>query len=331
MKSDSLTRLVAHVIVPMTLLVLSAPGCSQMPPRLTEVVSGPEQRYEIRKNLAHLQERKGNLKQALQMYSELHQLKPQDVEICQRMGIVFQRLGRPQDAVSYFMTGLRQEPHNSALLADFGYALLLQNDLQSAEFALRQAIKDDPANRRAVTNLAMVLGHQGRFDESYSLFKQVGSEAEANANLAYIHVQRGEGREAVKRYSRALTLDSNLTSAANALVQIAEMRQRTNDVNGSEPLNRVARTEPAKSVEHQSLPSAPSIAVTQAQHELTRRSEDPFDPFDPTSLFDDVTEQQPQDGSAAGLKDVSQTGFQLPRPADNDSHSAPAAPHDADQ
>ena len=94
------------------------------------------------------------------------------------------------------------------------------------EKVLRMAVQENPTHKRAVNNLAIVIGHQGHFDESLAMFRRVVGEAEANANLAYIHVQRGEGQAATQRYSRALTLDSNLEAATRAMLQIAEMQQR---------------------------------------------------------------------------------------------------------
>jgi Tfp pilus assembly protein PilF len=52
------------------------------------------------------------------------------------------------------------------------------------------------------------------------------SEAEAYANLGYVAVQRGDGRAAVQYYSRALDLDPTLKPAAQAMVQLAELRRR---------------------------------------------------------------------------------------------------------
>jgi hypothetical protein len=83
-----------------------------------------------------------------------------------------------------------------------------------------------PADKRAMNNLAIALGYQGKHEQALAMFRRVVPEAQAQANLAYLHVQRGEGKLAVQRYTRAVDLDKNLRSAAHALLQLAEMEQR---------------------------------------------------------------------------------------------------------
>jgi Flp pilus assembly protein TadD len=106
-----------------------------------------------------------------------------------------------------------------------GYALYLKGDLKAAETALRQATRENANNERAINNLAMVVGQQGRSQEAYALFRSIVDEAEANSNLAYVMSRAGKTDQAAKRYSVALTIDEDLEKAQVALLQLAEKQQ----------------------------------------------------------------------------------------------------------
>ena len=58
------------------------------------------------------------------------------------------------------------------------------------------------------------------------MFRNSMSEAEAHANVAYIHTQRGEGELALKEYDLALSADPDLTSAGQGAAELALLRDR---------------------------------------------------------------------------------------------------------
>ena len=117
------------------------------------------------------------------------------------------------------------DPHNTEVLTDWGYSLFLQGKLSEAESALRMALKESPGDKRATNNLALALGHAGQTEESLALFRQVSGEAAAWVNLGYVHVSLGEGEKAAECFAKALSIDDRLESAANALIQIADLQQ----------------------------------------------------------------------------------------------------------
>lgn len=184
----------------------------------------PEKKTETMYSVARLQERQGNLRDAQRLYEDILKRDPKHVASCHRLAAIATRYGEHEAAEHYFKRALEIAPNNVEVLTDYGYFVFLQNDLPRAETYIRQALQESPKHPRALNNLAIVLGHGGKIDESYNLFRQVVSEAEAHANVAYIHVQRGEGDLAMERYSRALSLDSNLKHASHALVQISELK-----------------------------------------------------------------------------------------------------------
>jgi hypothetical protein len=76
----------------------------------------------------------------------------------------------------------------------------------------------------------MAIGLQGRTDEALRLFRRVNGEADAYANMGYVHAQRGEGQLALKRYGEALSADPNHRKAATAMVQLADIQVKQSEM-----------------------------------------------------------------------------------------------------
>lgn len=169
-------------------------------------------------------EQDGELAEAHEHYRRLLRANPRDPQLLHRMGVVSARLNRGAEATEYLMQALRIEPHNAHVLTDLGYSLYLQNDLGAAEVALQQARVQDPANRRAVNNLAMVMLTQGRDAESLAVLEDALGKSAAAETLAQI---QSEARPLPARSSRlntrhVATLERNVEPGDGQLVQTAD-------------------------------------------------------------------------------------------------------------
>jgi HEAT repeat protein len=186
-------------------------------------------------SIARLQERNGQFVKAYELYEEAYRQDRKNVEVCRRLAVVATHLGKNEEAVRYFEEALQRAPRDADLLCDLGYSLYLREDLAAAENLLRQSLNENPRHQRATTNLALVMGHQGQYDESFELFRQVVGKAEAHSNLAYILIQHGNGKEATKRFSQALSIDSSLQAAKQGIYQIAELQRRLEKLKARQP------------------------------------------------------------------------------------------------
>lgn len=187
---------------------------------------GNTDKLDSQLSIARLQEQQGQLRGATDRYQQLGAKNPKNAKIPHRLGIIESKAGNHDAANEHFRRSLELDPHNSEVLADWGYSLFLQGKLTEAEMALRQGLEESPNDARVTNNLAIVLGHAGKTEESLALFRQVSGEAAAWVNLGYVHSSLGEGESAAECFGRALSIDDQLESAANALVQIAEMQQQ---------------------------------------------------------------------------------------------------------
>jgi len=175
--------------------------------------------------LARLCERRGENEQAEGLYRALLKKAPRDPRPHHRLAVMAVQKNDLAQAEEHFRAARSLAPPSAELFSDLGYCYYLRHQLKEAEDILNQALKLEPNHAAAVNNLALVVGAQGRFDESLALFKRANSEAKAYANLAYVFAQHGELAWAEETYSRALTLDNKMRAAAQAMLQVAERRQ----------------------------------------------------------------------------------------------------------
>jgi len=215
--------LLAFVVT--SLLAGAGAGCASVRHQVSQWTPSGKRHTETKFNIAQLHERQGKLREAQATYLEIFEKDPKNATVCHRLGVVACRMGESDRAIDYLQQARKLDPSRTQILNDLGYALFLEDRLDEAEAILKVAAENSPNDPRVINNLAMVVGHQGRIDESSALFRRHLSEAATHANIAYIHVQRGEGDLAMQRYSRALTLDSTLAPASQALVQLSTLQQ----------------------------------------------------------------------------------------------------------
>jgi Tfp pilus assembly protein PilF len=215
--------LARHTVLPAVLCLLGSTGCAQLPAR----PNGSAQDNGVASQLAlgRLYERQGDTEKARQLYASLVQRYPAQKDGYHRLANLMARQGHHEQAQTYYQQALAISPHDANLLNDVGYWLYLQDRLTEAEGKLREAVARDPHYAVARNNLGLVVGRQGQFQESFAMFRHGNSEAQAHANLAFVHVQRGEFDVAQRHYSQALSLNNDMRPATEALVQLVQLER----------------------------------------------------------------------------------------------------------
>lgn len=208
------------------LIVASIPlvGCTQARQLVRRMNPETQRQIETKMMMARAHESEGKSQQAERMYREVLELDDENGEACHRLGVVLMSEGDSDEGLLYLEQANVLLPDQPDVLADLGYAYMEAGQVEQALPLLRSAYEHNPEDKRIVNNLAQALGYTGEYDESFALFREIMTDAEATSNLAYIYAQTGNGRKAMELYSRALDLDPGLRPAANALIQLAEMR-----------------------------------------------------------------------------------------------------------
>ena len=126
----------------------------------------------------------GNFQQAFDVLSSAHTPENPDWRILSVQGTTLDQLGRHDEARRYYASALKIVPDEPQVLSNIGLSYLLSKDLPLAEETLRKARERAPADMRVRTNLAVVVGLQGRQSEAETIMKADLSPEEGTANVA---------------------------------------------------------------------------------------------------------------------------------------------------
>jgi len=171
-------------------------------------------------SMAMLSERRGQTQQARHFYEELSRRDPNNPIPYWRLGVIAGRSGKIQEAEKYLAKAASLSPNDPELLCDLGYLYYLDHRLDESEKVLRTALNASPDHVRACNNLALVLGDQGKDEACFEMFRKADGPARAYANMGYLYSQRGDLNMARAAYTRALSLDSSLEPAIEAMAQL---------------------------------------------------------------------------------------------------------------
>jgi tetratricopeptide (TPR) repeat protein len=167
-------------------------------------------------------ERAGEWDKAREVYEAVRRQDPERMEAVHRLGVVADSQRRHSEAELLFQEVLTRQPRNAAVLSDLGYCYFLQGQLSKAESALQKAAKLEPKTPRHWNNLGLAIGHQGRYDEALECFRKVGSEADAQFNLAFIYAAQEQTAKAKACFELALAADPLHRRSREALTSFEE-------------------------------------------------------------------------------------------------------------
>ena len=140
----------------------------------------------------------GNFQQAFDVLSRAHSPEDPDWRILSAQGAVLDQLGRFEEARQYYSSALKIVPEEPLVLSNLGLSYVLSKDLPTAEATLRRAYNHAATDQRIRTNLAVVIGLQGRMAEAETLVKADLPPEEAAANVTFLkrYVSRKENARA---------------------------------------------------------------------------------------------------------------------------------------
>ncbi|MDX1966928.1 MAG: tetratricopeptide repeat protein [Planctomycetaceae bacterium] len=129
-------------------------------------------------------ESRGDLDAARAAYLEVVALQPNHVEAHHRLGVIADMNQDPQTADDHYARAYAANPRDADLLSDMGYSLYLRGRFDAAELKLKEALEQDQNHRSAQNNLGLLYGKQGKYDQALAMFRQTGTENEAQRNIA---------------------------------------------------------------------------------------------------------------------------------------------------
>lgn len=158
-------------------------------------------------------ERQGDFLGAIEQYEKAVASNPRFTTAYNRLGIVYQRLGKLDEAVNILRQGIKAGPDSAILHNNLAYCLLTQNRLVEAESECRLALRASPDFQRARMNLAITLARADRLEESLAEFSQVVPPDVAHYNVGVIRLGEQDYAAAEKAFFDALALNPNCAGA----------------------------------------------------------------------------------------------------------------------
>jgi Flp pilus assembly protein TadD len=109
-----------------------------------------------------------------------------DWRVVSARGTVMAKQGKYADAIPLYERALTLTPNNPTVMNNLAMAYAMTGDPKKAEGILRQALEAPSATPKVRENLALVLGLQGRYDESKAIASGVLNSDAASSNANYL-------------------------------------------------------------------------------------------------------------------------------------------------
>jgi len=127
--------------------------------------------------------------EASRAYQVLTEDYPNRFEPYHRLALLFEKAGDDEAAIALYEEAMRKNPTDAAFFNDFGWYSYTQKELVNAEVLLRKANLLAPNTPKYMTNLAVVVAEQGRWDDAFALFMKVPGFNAAKSYLAIAGIQ----------------------------------------------------------------------------------------------------------------------------------------------
>jgi predicted O-linked N-acetylglucosamine transferase (SPINDLY family) len=160
--------------------------------------------------LARTHYQAGRLEQAEQLYRQILQGDPNQVDALHLLGLIAGRTERYQLASDYLRNALRLNPDYAEAHNNLGNVYILQGKLPEAVASFRQAVRAKPDYVAAYNNLGNALRELGQPAEAVASLRQAlrlrADYADAHANLGLALQAQGQRDEAEVHFQRAQRL-----------------------------------------------------------------------------------------------------------------------------
>lgn len=137
------------------------------------------------KNAAEAEGR-GDLAAAKGLYHKILDKDPNNGEAHHRLAVIADQQQDARTADEHYLKALTINRRDADLLSDMGYSLYLRGKFPESESRLKEALEANPYHRGAQSNLGLVYGRQGKYDQALAAFRQAGTESEAQKNIAQL-------------------------------------------------------------------------------------------------------------------------------------------------
>lgn len=200
--------------------------------------SGPP-KPEFYVSVARLEERAGNVAAAREHYQKALDMDPEHQGARLGMARFCDRQGELAEATRHYVAAVKRYPNDASALNDLGLCYARQDLFQESAATLEKAVALQPDRVLYRNNLATVLVELNRIDDALSHLEVVHGKAVAHYNLGFLLNNRGQKREALEQFERAVAADPKFEAArswADALAaEVPARSKRATLAEGTRP------------------------------------------------------------------------------------------------
>ena len=164
--------------------------------------------------LGTLYDKKRQGDRALQMFRRALELNPWDVVSLNNLGLLYLHDDRFDEAVATLNRAIALAPDDSAAHNDLAYIYGKQGKYDLMEAEAKSAIDDAPESSAARYNLAVLYLNTGRVEEAVAQYRAIAQATPRDSSNAYnqlgiIYAEKGDLRQAIESWQKALEIDPN--------------------------------------------------------------------------------------------------------------------------
>ena len=162
-------------------------------------------------NLGIVLQKAGRMDDAVTNYQKAIRMKPDNAKTYYNLGIVFYEKKQFDDAITNFQKALRLNPEFADAYSGLGNSFKEKGLLDEAVHFYQKALQADPDRAEIYYNLGIVLKEKGLFGEAISAYQKAiqlkPDSLDAYNNLGIAFQDNRQIEEAIASYKKALTID----------------------------------------------------------------------------------------------------------------------------
>ena len=175
-------------------------------------------------NLGGLLVEQGKVDQGISHYFKAINLQPDYPEAYSNLGSVFLNLGDTEKAIHHLGTALQMDPNLVEAYNNLGIALMQEGRIEAAISQFQKALQLNQDFILAENNLRRALAIQKELATEIwrlqDLLKDNPDNVELHFQLGNLYFRKGDQRQAMQRYKKALQLDPKFVPALNNLALV---------------------------------------------------------------------------------------------------------------
>jgi Tfp pilus assembly protein PilF len=227
MKNSQVCLCIVTITIPWLL------GCAQEQGGILS--TSPRISSQTRYAAGNMLERQNDFPGAIKQYQKAIETDPHMVEAFNRLGTVYMKLNRLDDAQQTFKQAIEENPESATLRNNFGFCCLQRRNYAGAQQQFDAALALSPDDTRARVNLAITLARLGQFTQSAAEFSRVLPADVAYCNVAAVCADMHDYRNALWALERALEENPACEVAGDNIDTVRRLARR--EMEQSSPLH----------------------------------------------------------------------------------------------